>query len=113
MTNTIFGSASRYESKESLESSAIKTKSRLIWGEREKVSALRETSWRNFPAPTSQRARNRPFTWRILNWRTGKAETKTEKEVHIQQQTTTLSDRDAGLFKDLIHPTAADPTQTQ
>ena len=103
MTNTISGNASRYESKESLESSAIKTKSRWIWGEREKVSALRETSLRNFPAPTSQRARNRPFTWRIPNWRTGRAETKTEKEAHIQQQTTTLSGRDAGPFKE-PHP---------
>lgn len=102
MTNTIFGNASRYESKESLESSAIKTKSRWILGEREKVSALRETSWRNFPAPTPQRARNRPFTWRIPNRRAGKAETKTEKEVHIQQRTT-LSDRDAGPFKE-PHP---------
>ena len=42
MTNTIFGSASRHKSKESFESSAIKTKSRWIWGEREKVSTLRE-----------------------------------------------------------------------
>ena len=103
MTNTIFGNASRYESKESLESSAIKTKSRWIWGEREKVSALRETNWRNFPAPTPQRARNRPFTWRIPNWRAGKAETKTEKEVYIQQRTTTLSNRDASPFKE-PHP---------
>jgi hypothetical protein len=103
MTNTIFGNASRYESKESLESGAIKTKSRRIWGEREKASALRETSWRKFPAPTPQRAHNRPFTWRIPNWRTGKAETKTEKEVHIQQQTATLSDRDASPFKE-PHP---------
>ena len=52
MTNTIFGSASRYRYKESLESSTIKTKSRWVRSEREKVSALRQTSWRNFPAPT-------------------------------------------------------------
>lgn len=79
MINAMFGNASRYKSKESLESNAIKTKSRWIWGERKKVSALRETSWRNFPAPTTQRAHTRPLAWRIPNWKTGNRKPKRKR----------------------------------
>lgn len=66
---------------------------------------MRETSWRNFPAPTPQRAHTRPLTWRIPNWKTGEAETETEKEkeVHIPQRTTPLSGFDSGPFKE-PHP---------